>query len=129
MANLVVKWVNEVGLSRVVKSPETDLANGYLLGELLSKLKIIDAETFKAFSDSTAEEDKVGHAFPPIEVSLAAAALPLPASEGRPVWALGPRLWLKSRRVLDVLQLRNFAMAFKTLKLLRIKFDERQVAR
>lgn len=57
---MVIHWVNkDVKLSRVVEHPERELANGYLLGELLAKLNLIDDETFKSFKDSLDEDDEV----------------------------------------------------------------------
>ena len=37
MSNLILKWINEVGLSKEVTDLERDFQDGYLLGELLHK--------------------------------------------------------------------------------------------
>jgi hypothetical protein len=59
MSRLILHWVNEdVQISDVVESPEREFANGYLLGEVLFALKLVDEPTFKQFKDSDDDEDK-----------------------------------------------------------------------
>ena len=54
-AELIRSWLNDdVGLSRQVGSFEDDLANGYLIGELLHRHALVTDSAFGGFKDQQA---------------------------------------------------------------------------
>jgi hypothetical protein len=59
MADLLRKWINDIGLSRPVQSFERDLANGYLFAELLQRHGLLSS--VEGLKDSEAPASKVAN--------------------------------------------------------------------